>query len=289
MRITPGSKEWLEWRRQGIGGSDAPIIMGVGSMSIEALWEIKTGRSPGPDLSGISAVQRGVALEPKARALYELENETEMPAALFVHEDKPFLRVSLDGYGRIGTKLIVLEIKCPGPTSKTTELAQQGKIDPKYIPQLAHQQMVTGADEVHFYVFDGEKGITIPYVAEPAYLSKLLAAEEAFWECVVKDVRPEPKLKEPTSEEVKKLFTEAAALEMDLKNNPDPREARLSELKELIKEKVKTNCTFAGLNLIWSDRTTIDTKRIIADYKIDVSNYSTTTKTATISRKRGTQ
>ena len=38
-------KEWLEWRRMGIGGSDASVIAGVNPFrSIFDLWLDKTGQ-----------------------------------------------------------------------------------------------------------------------------------------------------------------------------------------------------------------------------------------------------
>ena len=38
------SEEWLDWRKKGIGSSDAPIIMGVSPWKTPfELWEEKTG------------------------------------------------------------------------------------------------------------------------------------------------------------------------------------------------------------------------------------------------------
>ena len=40
-------EEWLELRRNGIGGSDASVVMGKNPWrSIQQLWEDKTGKTP---------------------------------------------------------------------------------------------------------------------------------------------------------------------------------------------------------------------------------------------------
>jgi putative phage-type endonuclease len=61
--------DWLEFRKGGIGSSDAPIIAGVSPYSTPyQLWEIKTRRKT--EWIGNFATRRGHAVEPKARADY---------------------------------------------------------------------------------------------------------------------------------------------------------------------------------------------------------------------------
>lgn len=64
------TKEWLEWRSQGIGASDAPIIMGASPWKTPyKLWlEKTTGQS---DFQGNEATERGHALEDSARQCAE--------------------------------------------------------------------------------------------------------------------------------------------------------------------------------------------------------------------------
>ena len=69
-----GSEAWLDWRRGGVGASDAPAIMGVSPwMDVEALWLEKTGRATGRPSS--FAMRRGQLLEPEARARPEAVGE----------------------------------------------------------------------------------------------------------------------------------------------------------------------------------------------------------------------
>lgn len=282
MSLIPGSREWHEWRKLGIGGSDAPVIMGVGRKSILALWEEKTGRREAHDISHLPAVQRGIQLEPVARASYELETGNETPPAFFVHDEKDWMRASLDGYGHIGPKTVVLEIKCPQDSSTTLALAKEGKVDPAYIPQLAHQQMVTGADIVHFYVFDGTRGYLVEYNAEFEYLAKLKKAEEAFWACVVNDTPPESKYETPKDKEQIELLDRLAFLLREIKDNPDPREVELERLKKKAQETFKSSVQYGQVMVVFSDKKNIDYKKVMADFNVKPELYTTVSQSISV-------
>jgi len=52
-RLQQNTPEWHRWRQQGLGASDAPVIMGEAAFKTpRMLWSIKTGRmqedAPGP-------------------------------------------------------------------------------------------------------------------------------------------------------------------------------------------------------------------------------------------------
>jgi predicted phage-related endonuclease len=52
-RLQQNTSEWHRWRQQGLGASDAPVIMGDAAFKTpRMLWSIKTGRAqegaPGP-------------------------------------------------------------------------------------------------------------------------------------------------------------------------------------------------------------------------------------------------
>ena len=76
-RLQQNTSEWHQWRRQGLGASDAPVIMGDAAFkTTRMLWSIKTGRmqeeAPGP------AARRGHELERLARQAYEREVGIQM-------------------------------------------------------------------------------------------------------------------------------------------------------------------------------------------------------------------
>ena len=172
--------EWLAWRKQGLGSSDAPIVMEMSPWCTPyRLWEIKTGVYEKPETSN-RAIERGNALEPKARAQYELEQDIDMPAKLVVHARHSWLRASLDGYNEAEKR--ILEIKCPGAADHA--LACSGVVPGKYWPQIQHQLLVTGANCVDYYSFDGHRGVAIRVLPDLEYCTSLFIALRDFWKMV---------------------------------------------------------------------------------------------------------
>src|SRR5580658_11338617 len=109
-RLEQNTPEWLRWRMEGIGSSDAPVIMGEGAFkSRHLLWAIKTGRAR--EFAGNAAARRGHALERAARTAYERQFGLQMEPLCLIHEQYDWMRASLDGMSFDGS--LVLEIKCP--------------------------------------------------------------------------------------------------------------------------------------------------------------------------------
>lgn len=178
--------DWHAWRRQGIGASDAPIIMGVSPYSTpHKLWLVKTGRDKSSQSNW--ATRRGQEMEPAARAYYELMTGVDMPPTLLEHYEFPWLRASMDGWNN--EHKIGLEIKCPG--AKNHALALAGKVPDEYYPQLQHQLFVSGADYIDYFSFDGTKGVTVRVIADLEYILSYVSKARAFWDLVEQDQPPE--------------------------------------------------------------------------------------------------
>ena len=121
-------EEWETGRTTTIGGSDAAALIGKSPyMTNVELWEIKTGRSTGADLSNNALVQYGHKAEPLLRELFRLDHpELEVfyqSDSILTNERYPFAHASVDGLltrkedGALG----VLEIK-----TATIQSATQG-------------------------------------------------------------------------------------------------------------------------------------------------------------------
>ena len=92
-------EEWLQLRRNGIGGSDASVIMGKNPYrSILQLWEEKTGKLPVTD-NGNEFTYWGNVMEPIIRK--EFMNRTGLKVrqkhAMIFHEEYPYLFADVDG------------------------------------------------------------------------------------------------------------------------------------------------------------------------------------------------
>ncbi len=138
MSMIQGTQEWLDWRKLGIGSSDAPAIMGCdpyrkrGDVLLEKLGQA-------PDTKVNDAMRLGTKWEPAARAMHFFETGLDMPPAEFVHPEFSYLRASLDGYLK---NLFFLEIKYMG--EKNFDLIAQTRFPLEHHwVQIQHQCLVT--------------------------------------------------------------------------------------------------------------------------------------------------
>jgi putative phage-type endonuclease len=134
-RLKQNTPEWHRWRLQGIGASDAPVVMGDAPFRTRRfLWSVKTGlaceSAVGP------AARRGRALEHAARVAYERDTGIQMEPLCLVHDGLEWMRASLDGLSFDGS--IALEIKCPWGSRDQTAL-REGRIPTHYYAQVQHQ------------------------------------------------------------------------------------------------------------------------------------------------------
>lgn len=182
-----GSPEWLEHRRRHIGASDAPIIMGDSPwMTPYELWLDKMGLSEPRAMT--AAMQRGVDLEPHARAVFEgLMGKSVFPQVVY-HKHHTGLMASLDGLSLDGE--IAVEIKCPG--DKTHAVALNGEIPSHYYAQLQHQLACTGLVKMYYCSYSGdEKTAIVEVLRDDEYIDDMIDKEMAFYECVRTGVPPE--------------------------------------------------------------------------------------------------
>lgn len=179
--------EWLEKRRQRIGASDAPVIMGVSPWKTPyQLWQEKLGLSTDKEPS--TAMLRGLDLEEKALKAFEKLSGLDMIAQQErAHSTYTWMWATLDGIDISGKNAV--EIKCPGQTDHQS--AVDGHIPEKYIPQLQHQMAVADLERIFYFSFDGENGIVLEAFRDDAYIKELINAEQRFWDCVENLIAPE--------------------------------------------------------------------------------------------------
>ncbi len=180
IQIQQDTNEWNEFRKNHIGSSDAPIIMGASpwTNSID-LWEEKIGfiKDKKPNF----AMKRGKILEPLALEEFENQMHLLMMPKVFKSSDIEYISASLDGISFCNK--IAVEIKCPG--KKDHELALSGKIPDKYIPQLQHQLYVTELDKMYYFSYTPSTNKILEIYRNEEYIKILLEKEKIFWESVL--------------------------------------------------------------------------------------------------------
>lgn len=198
-----GSEAWLDQRRQGIGGSDAPVVLGLQPYETtrQEVWREKTGRRTEDDWVGASAKHYGHRAEAMIRQ--HLRRRSEDTPARFgdfanlrrvtrqlAHPDRPWQRANIDGLARGvrmngETKDLVVEIKTsthPHDHYKGPEWREDG-VRRDHYAQIQHYLAVTGLDEARYVYFE------VPFDRSSAlHIDERFIADddtEAYWRWIV--------------------------------------------------------------------------------------------------------
>ncbi len=175
--LEQGTREWRNWRKNGIGASDAPVIMGENPWkSSKKLLEEKLS-TVDRDYQN-AAMARGAALEPEARRRFEEMSKIKVQPVCLQSKKYDWLRASVDGLALDGSA--VVEIKCGESVYKKASTKQ---IPTYYMGQLQHILAVTGLSRIDFFCYlPGRPEIALLVYRNDSYIKRLLAAEKEFWE-----------------------------------------------------------------------------------------------------------
>jgi len=185
VNLKQGTTEWLEWRNNGIGASDAPAIMDENPWkSSTQLFSEKLGTAK--SFGANAAMARGTALEAEARKRYEAICNVRVDPACLQSNKHKWQRASVDGLGANGT--VVVEIKCGESVHKKT--ASSGQVPSYYIGQLQHILAVTDLPHIDFFCWlPNLREIHLRIKRDDRYIARLVVAEQAFWQQLIKHKR----------------------------------------------------------------------------------------------------
>jgi putative phage-type endonuclease len=148
------SVEWIEARLGHATGSRASdMLAGKDTQARKGyITQLVTERLTGmsQDFYTNADMQRGIEVEPVARAAYQASNELVDEVGFIKHPTILWFGASPDGL--VGSDGLV-EIKCPRSTTHL-EYIQAKKPPAKYIPQMMAQLSCTGRKWVDFVSFD---------------------------------------------------------------------------------------------------------------------------------------
>jgi len=227
-----GSKEWLEWRRGGIGASDIAVLMGTSRFKTPlTLWNEKCGFALEEPPN--AAMQHGNMNESRAREWLNENLNLDLQPLCVEDPETHYFRASLDGYDH-KTKTLV-EIKCP-VTDEIIENARLKQKVPEYwVDQNLWQMMFMKPVRSMIAIWDykNECCYTVENLCRPDRLEKMREKAEEFWHKVQTGISPEPENGDYIvieTQELKKLFEEYG----DLYEKEKCAQKRRKELKEEI-------------------------------------------------------
>lgn len=183
-------ENWLDLRKNGIGGSDAAAVCGISRYkSPVELWMEKTDKMA-PSEAGESAYW-GTILESIVRKGFTKRTgiEVKVEKSLLRSTEHPFMLANLDGvcedpnYGEC-----VFEAK----TASAFKYAEwENSIPDEYMLQIQHYMAVTGFKASYIAVLIGGNSFRWRLIKRDEELIQMLIKLEAdFWQCVTKDTPP---------------------------------------------------------------------------------------------------
>lgn len=229
-------EEWLEARRQGIGGSDVSAIAGLNKWkSPIGVYLDKTGQSPDEDMAG-EAAYWGNVMEDVVAQEFVLRTGMRVRKrnAILKHPEHEFMLANVD-------RLIVG--KKEGLECKTASEYLKGdwedeEIPAAYLLQCQHYMAVTGYQAWHIAVLiGGNKFIHKKIERDEELIQYLIGIEKDFWvNHVLAEVPPVFDGSDASSELLKALYPQSEPLsEIQLSNDVDQMLDAMDQLAEDIK------------------------------------------------------
>jgi putative phage-type endonuclease len=282
----------LQDRRTFIGGSDAPVIMGISPWKTPyQLWLEKTGQAPEADLSEIERVQWGIKLEDLvarefvARTGMKVRRVNQRQR----HKEKQYFVAQIDrrivGGG-------ILECK-------TTDGARKSDWDDgvpdHYLVQVQHQMMVTGESFAYVAVLFGGNTFQFYKVErDNDLIQNMEVILDNFWSLVQTKTPPEPSSTEearqmwrkPSADVVIGGDDEKSILKdlLEVKDQIEALKGKQDELELALQMKLQDlgdTLSIAGIQVVsWKtqSRTSIDTKALELSYPDIASQFKRTSE-----------
>lgn len=172
-------KTWLQYRKKGIGGSDAGSICGLNPYSTAiSVFQDKTQQAlEKPDNE---AMRQGRDLEEYVamRFMGETGKKVRRANAIFYNGDHPFMLANID-------RLVVGEnagLECKTASAYSADKWKDGHIPESYEIQCHHYMAVTGADAWYIAcVVLGREFIWHRIERDEEIIRMLVSVEEDFW------------------------------------------------------------------------------------------------------------
>lgn len=286
---TANREEWLAFRRNYIGGSDAAAVVGLNPYSSPyALWAEKTGRTPG--FSGNLATEVGAYLEEFVAEKFEqvMGKKVRRANQSFLNSEYPWAIANIDR--EIVGEDAGLEIKTTD--SLNLKKFKNGEYPAQYYVQIVHYMAVTGKRRWYLAVLIGNREFKwFAIERDEAEIAALMQAEQAFWDCVTNDTPPAVDGSQATTEAIKEIYPQSEDCTVDLfgyaadleqylqigrqiKQLKEMQEEAANRVKEYMGESGGGECERYKVSWKSGSRRTFDSKRFAAENpEVDLSGY----------------
>ena len=273
INLEQGSTEWLEFRDNGIGGSDIASIAGVlGAFNKRHdVMGDKLGQKKKLTAFKAAMFSEGHAWEQVVRDAINASGSNFIPAVVVSDESDRYF-ASLDGLDT--DREMILEVKSVFSPDKFEQY--KGETPAHYMAQVQWQLYVTKYQRaILAFVHEGEV-VQREILADPIYQGILTSAAQEFiteLDAIKAGTQPNPFKAVKTTEIIR--IEQLKRIEADMKIQM----AMITEELKVLAEKVlddnkATRLETDGVVIAWQDREgSTDYKKACEDHKIDVTGY----------------
>jgi putative phage-type endonuclease len=179
--LQQGTTEWLEWRHNGIGASEASTVMNENPFEGASALVQKKRRPAILKSFQNKAMALGTQLEPEARRRYIEATGNNVRPVCIQSSRYEWLRASLDGLSTMNDA--VVEIKCGASVYR--RVSESRSVPAYYYGQVQHILAITGLASLDFWCYwPDNPELLVPVVRDDRYIERLLVKELAFWNLV---------------------------------------------------------------------------------------------------------
>lgn len=271
--IKQNTPEWHEFRKDKIGASDAPAIMGVSPWCTP--WQLymrKLGLIP--DQPDNAAMANGRYREAEELTAFNKQYGCNCVPVVMQHSFYGWMIASLDGWDE--EKKIAVEIKCTG--KEDHECAEIFRMVPEhYMPQCQHQMEVLGIDKMHYW--DWHKGIgkSVEVVKSESYIHDMINKELDFIMRLTEMNPPELSVRDYAINNSEEWRLSAQAYKYACQRYKNAEVDKEHHRNQLIKLAEDRNCAGNGVKVSKSVRRgQVEYTRIISELlgdKVDMEPY----------------
>lgn len=290
------TRQWLQSRKKGIGGSDAAAVLGLNHYkSPYNVWLEKTYRVDPDDISDNPKVYWGTVLESVVAdefARRHPEMNVRRLNGIMVSYEYPFMIASIDREINDGGNKGILEIKTAGESAKHD---WEDGIPDYYLPQVNHYLAVSGYEFAYVAVLIGGNDYREYRIErDDDDIAYMIEREAAFWEHVKNDTQPPMIGIKAESDALVEQYSSSDDVFIEMLDQDVPEIGEREEIKKQIKELEKreseiTNNLKAMIGehygiktprykITWSRSETsrFDSKRFKKDHPEMVDEYTVT-------------
>ncbi len=189
--IEQSGKEWLDWRRNGLGASDISVLMKSNKFKTPLqLWDEKCGFRSTDEIN--PAMAHGIKNEPIAREWINKNQQFKLEPLCIEDIENSFFKASLDGYD--STSKTLCEIKCPVKEEILNDARNNFKLPLYWQHQIQWQIMLCKPIRAFFAIWDYRYNscIIIEAFAQPTLQKEMKEKALDFWRLVQMGIPPPP-------------------------------------------------------------------------------------------------